>query len=268
MNEESPARIGVESPFRTLSTHLDLVRSLALKDFKVRYRNSGLGFLWSLFNPLAMMLILTVFYTFVFPSTISNYPVFALSGLLTWRYLAIGTSWSMDSISGNSSLVTKVFFPRWLLVLSNNLANTLGALLEFAALIPVMLVLGLKPSPYMVLLPFILFLEFILIFGISLILSSLSVYSRDFNQIWEISLQALFFLSPVFYSETIIPPRYALLYSLNPVERVLVAMRSVLYYGTLPSAADILGLALSGLVILLLGIVVFRRLEPRFGELV
>jgi len=241
---------------------------LVIKDFKLRYRNSVLGFFWSLLNPLAMMAILTVFETVVFPSSVANYPVFILCGNLAFRFFSIATSQSLDSIVGNPSLVTKVALPRMLLVLSSNLANGLGSVLEFVTLIPVMVLLGLNLTLFAILLPLVLLLEFILIFGISLILSSLSVFYRDFNQIWEIINQALFFLTPIWYSPDIIPPKFSLFFSLNPVERIVAATRSVLYYGRFPTEADFVGLLVAGLLFLGVGLLIFHHYQDRFGELV
>ena len=254
---------------RGYSRYGDLVRMLVVKEFKVRYRNSALGFLWSLLNPLAMMVILTIFYTFVFySSSIANYPVFVLPALLAWRFFAIGTSSSLDAIAGNSALVTKVYFPRILLVLSGSLANALGSTLEFVALLPLMVVLGLRLTAFSALLPIILVLEFILIFGLSLLLSSVSVFYRDFNQIWEIFLQAGFFLSPIFYSQDLIPSGLLTVYSINPVERIVVATRQVLYYGGPPTGLDFAAIALSAVVFLGLGLLAFRHFDGRFGDLV
>jgi len=117
-----------------LFQYSELVRNLTVKEFKLRYRNSVLGFFWSLLNPVAMMIILTLVFSALLKSQIWNFPVFVLTALLAWRFFSIGTSMSLWSIIGNSPLVTKVYFPRWLLVLSSNLANLLGSVLEFAAL--------------------------------------------------------------------------------------------------------------------------------------
>jgi ABC-type polysaccharide/polyol phosphate export permease len=100
---------------------------LAQKDFKVRYRNSILGFLWSLLNPLAYMVILTLVFSLLLRVNIPNFPAWILIGLMVWRFFSIGTSQSLFSIIGNPSLVSKVYIPRYMIVLSNNIANFLGA---------------------------------------------------------------------------------------------------------------------------------------------
>jgi homopolymeric O-antigen transport system permease protein len=266
--DQPPETNDRSSPLDTILRHKDLITNLTLRDFRLRYRNSALGFLWSLLNPLAMMVVLTAFYTFVFKSGVSNFPLFVLPPLLIWRFFAISTSMSLEAIAGNPSLVTKVLLPRWLLVLSGNLANLLGTSLEFLALFPLMIFLGAQLTWLVVLIPFVLLLEFLLVIGVSLILSSVNVYYRDFGQVWEIFLQAGFFLSPIFYSESVIPQAFQLVYSLNPIARLIESTRKVLYSGQLPTAFDILIVLGAGALLLFVGWFIFGRLEKKFGELV
>jgi len=244
----------------------ELVKNLTIKEFKLRYRNSVLGFIWSLLNPLAMMIILTLVFSTLLRAGIENFPVFLLPALLAWRFFSVSTSMSLYSIIGNSPLVTKIYFPRWLLVLSSNLANLIGSSLEFAVLFPLLIFLGMKITYLVLLLPVTLVLEFILIIGVSFILAPLNVYYRDFNEIWNITLQIGFFLCPIIYSISLIPERYISAYSLNPMTRVIESIRKALYYSTLPTLADFTIILVSGLILLLVGYLVFRKLEPRFAE--
>ena len=248
--------------------HRELIKNLAIKEFKLRYRNSVLGFFWSLLNPLAMMVILSLVFSVLARSGIDNFPVFLLPALLVWRFFSIGTTMSLGSILGNVPLVTKVYFPRWLLVLSSNLANAIGSTLEFVVLLPLLSLLGMNLNYLIIFLPVILIFEFILIMGVSFLLASLNVYYRDINQIWDIILQAGFFLTPIIYSATLIPPRYAFYYMLNPVSRVMEAIRKIIYYGTMPTPEDFLIPLLGGLLFCLIGLQVFRKLEPRFAEVI
>lgn len=249
-----------------LPRYTELVKTMTIKEFKLRYRNSVLGFLWSLLNPLAMMVILTLVFSTLLRGGIENFPVFILPALLVWRFFSIGTSMALWSVIGNASLVTNVYFPRWLLVLSSNLANLVGSTLEFLALLPLLFALGMKVSWLAAFLPAILIIEFVLIAGASLPLAALNVYYRDINQIWEIALQAGFFLCPIIYSASLIPSSYALLYSLNPMTRIIESVRKIFYYGALPAAYDLMVPLLSGLVLMMFGYAIFIKLEPRFAE--
>jgi lipopolysaccharide transport system permease protein len=250
----------------TIQHYLDVITVLAQKDFKIRYRNSVLGFLWSLLNPLAYMVILTVVFSFLLRVNIPNFPGYLLIGLLVWRFFSIATSQGLFSIIGNPSLVGKVYVPRWVIVLSNNLANFLGATLEFVALIPLLLLLGVNLTRYALFLPAILILEFLLVFAISLSLSSLNLKYRDFYQLWDIALQLGFFLSPIVYDTSLIPTPYRFIYSLNPVTSLIESARSIFLLQRLPSLFDSAVIISSIAIFLLIGVLIFRRLEARFAE--
>jgi lipopolysaccharide transport system permease protein len=249
-----------------LRYYIDVIAMLAQRDFKVRYRNSLLGFLWSLLNPLAYMAVLTLVFAFLLHFNIQNFAASVLTGLLIWRYFAIATTQSLGAISSNPSFVSKVRLSRYALVLSNNFANFLGASLELAVLFPVLLYLGVTLSYLVLFLPVILALEFVLIFGLSLALSSLSLRYRDLYQLWDIALQLGFFLSPIVYDASLIPNKYSFAYSLNPVTRLIESARDVLLRQVTPTRFDITVILVVAAVLLLFGFAIFRTLEPRFAE--
>jgi len=246
--------------------YLDVVIVLAQKDFKVRYRNSILGFLWSLLNPLAYMVILTLVFSLLLRVNIPNFAAWLLVGLLVWRFFSIGTGQGLFSIVGNPSLISKVYVPRYLIVLSNNVANLLGASLEFLALFPLLVLLGVNLSAYVLLLPAVLLMEFLLIFGLSLCLSSLDLKYRDFYQLWDIALQLGFFLSPIVYDPSLVPERFRFVYSLNPVTSLIQSTRSIFLLHQLPSTFDIGVIVSSVVILLLIGFLIFGRLEKNFAE--
>jgi ABC-type polysaccharide/polyol phosphate export permease len=239
---------------------------LAEKDFKVRYRNSVLGFLWSLLNPLAYMAILTLVFSFMLRMSIQNFAAWMLIALLVWRFFQVGTSQGLMSIVSNPSLVDKVYLPRYLIVLSNNLANFIGSSLEFLVLLPLLVWLGVGLTAYAFMLPLLLALEFLLVFAISLWLSALNMKYRDFYQLWDIALQLGFFLTPIVYSASLIPARFQLIYSLNPVTRLIEVERGIFLEQQLPTVFDMTVILASILFLLALGLLIFLRLEKRFAE--
>jgi len=246
--------------------YFDVVAVLASKDFKLRYRNSVLGFVWSLLNPLAYMAILTAVFSMLLRSSIPNYAPWVLIGLLIWRLFSVSTSQSLQSIIGNPSLVNKVYIPRYLIILSNNLANLIASCLEFIVLLPLLLVFGIRLTWYALYLPVIILMEFLLVFALSLSLASLNVKYRDFYQIWDIALQLGFFLSPIVYDPTLIPPHYQFMYSLNPVTQLIQLVRDALLYAQPPTQFDLAVILSAMALLLLLGVFVFQRLEPKFPE--
>jgi len=246
--------------------HREVIWILVKKDFKIRYRNSALGFLWSLLNPLSMMVILTLVFSLLLRVGIQNFPIFLLAALLPWRFFQIGTMQSTGSIAGNPSLVKKIYLPRYLLVLTSNLASFVSFLIEFVAFLPIMIALGMTVTIHILLLPAIMIIEFLVVLGISLALSALNIFYRDFYQIWEIALQLGFFLSPVFYDPSIIPERYQFYYSLNPMTKIIESTRKVLFHNVLPTVFDLAVPLLAAIILLTIGYGIFRRLEPRFAE--
>ncbi len=244
----------------------ELIRILTISDLKVKYQSSVLGFAWSLLNPLLMMLVLYFVFSKAFNADQENFALYLLIGIVTWRFLANGTSSSVLSLVERASLVTKIYIPRQVLVLSTVLSSFISSLLEFFVLFLLLIAFGVNLSSSMLLFPFVYILYFVIVYGISLILASLYVYYRDLNQIWEVLLQLGFFLSPVVYPITGVPDEYLDLYMLNPVTVVMQINRDTLLYSETASAGSLLFITIAAMIILVAGSAVFKRLERRFAE--
>jgi lipopolysaccharide transport system permease protein len=175
----------------------ELIRTLTVVDLKNRYQNTALGFFWSLLSPFLLAIVLYFIFSHLFGSE-ENFAVNLLVGIMAWRFFATGTFASLGAIVGKSNLVTKVYIPRQILVLSNALANLISSLLEFVALLPIIFVL-LGHLPVTVLLfPIVHLVYFWFLFGAGLLLSALFVYFRDLNQIWDVMITVLtYYLSLV-----------------------------------------------------------------------
>jgi len=244
----------------------ELIRILTVSDLKVKYQSSVLGFAWSLLNPLLMMLVLYMVFNNVFMNSQEHFALYLLIGIVSWRFLANGTSSSMGAIVGKPSLVTKIYIPRQVLVLSTVLSSFISSLLEFLVLMVLLLAFGVGISPNILFFPAVHMVYFVMVYGISLALSALYVYYRDLNQIWEVLLQLGFFVSPVCYSISLVPDEYIFYYMLNPVTLVMQIYRKVLLYAETPSSSSLVYILLSACVLLVVGAVIFKRLERRFAE--
>lgn len=254
--------------------HRELVRNLVTQELKVRYRNSALGFAWSLLNPLLMMLVFTVVFTVLLdvgPRDVP-YPLFVLSGLLPWLLFTTSVAGSNGSIVGNAGLVTRIAFPREVLPVSVILANTINFLLALGVLAPVLVVLGGNLSVAWVTLPVVLLLQIVTIAGISLMVSALNVYFRDIGVILDVILQMWLFLTPVFYdgSQLSRGGQTGLIIAidlLNPMARIVRMYRAILLQGAAPDMTDLA----YGLVVAVgtyyVGHIVFQRLSSSFGDI-
>ena len=244
----------------------ELIRIMTISELKVKYQSSILGFTWSLLNPLLMMLVLYFVFSNIFKATQNNFALYLLIGIVSWRFMANGTSSSITSVVGKPSLVTKVHIPRQVLVLSTVLASFISSILEFVVLVPLLFILGVGLSPNILLFPVVHLIFFMMVYGISLILAALYVYYRDLNQIWDVIIQMGFFLSPIVYPLSTVPPEYLRYYMLNPVTVMIQMYRDVLLYHNAPTLADLSFTLLTAATIILLGSLVFKRLERRFAE--
>jgi lipopolysaccharide transport system permease protein len=254
----------------------ELVKNLVIRDLKVRYKNSVLGVLWSLLNPLLMTVVFTVVFTLMVPSDIPNFPVFFMCGFLPWSFFSSSVAGATTSIVGNAHLVKKVYFPREILPLSVTLSNLVNFLLALIVLFGMILVFRTRLTPAVLMLPLIIFVQLIFTVGMGLLLSTANVFYRDTQHILEVVLQAWFFLTPIFYPITILPESQQILgftvdiqlwlRRLNPMASLVASYRDVLYRGE-PTGLDFfLRTAVQCFAVLAIGYLVFWRFSPVFGE--
>jgi len=243
----------------------ELIRNLTVADLKNRYQNTSLGFFWSLLSPL---LLAGVLY-FVFRNLWGrdeNFAINILVGVMAWQFFATGSSSSLRAIVGNSGLVTRVYIPRQILVLSNVLTSLINSLFAFIALLPIIFIL-LGHLPVTVLLfPLVHVLYFWFMYGLGLLLSALYVYFRDVDQIWQVLVRALFFGSPIMYPLSIVPPNLLPYYLLNPMTQLMLIYRDVMVAGDLPSLYGVGIVAGFAIAAYLVGSFTFKKLERRFAE--
>ena len=244
----------------------ELIKILTISDLRVKYQSSVLGFAWSMINPLLMMLVLYLVFNNVFRAGQEHFALYLLIGIVSWRFMANGTSSSMAAIVGKPSLVTKIYIPRQVLVLSTVLSAFISSMLEFLVLVPLLMLLGAGMSATILLFPVIHVMYFFIVYGMGLVLASLYVYFRDLTQIWEVLIQIGFFLTPIVYPLSTVPKGYLPYYMLNPITVLIQMHRDVLLYHQIPSAESFaFTLVVAGLI-MIIGTVVFRRLERRFAE--
>lgn len=259
--------MSVAEAVRDVVRYREFVRNLVARDLKVRYRNSVLGFVWSLLNPLLMMTVYTVVFSVLLRNDIPNFPLFVLVGLLPWNFAVTSVMGSVTSVVGNSHLIKKVYFPREVLPLSLVLSNLVNFLLALPVLFALMLVTGGSFTPYVALLPVIMLMQTIFLVGLGFMLSAVNVFFRDTEVIVEVLVLAWFFLSPVFYRmEQLSEQGSRILYWINPMASLISSYRLILYDNAPPDPLFMGRTLLTASVFLLVGYAIFHRLSPRFGE--
>lgn len=259
-----------------------LLRNLVSRDLKARYKNSVLGILWSILNPLFLMLVFTILFSVLANNQIRDYPIFVLTGLIPWNFFSGSLTSGTVSITGNSGLVKKVYFPRELLPTAALLSNLVNFMFAFLVLVVFLYIFGIGLTVHALWVPLILITQLIFTLGLALLLGSLTVFYRDVLMILEVVMLAWFFLTPVFYSlemfgstatvlgYTFYPAQ--LLRWLNPMASIIDGYRTVLW-GTYDSGGPVsmyppylLRTFVTSVIVFILGYAVFNRLNPLFGE--
>jgi lipopolysaccharide transport system permease protein len=238
-----------------------------VRDLKARYKNSVLGFLWSLANPLLMMLVYMVVFTKLFPVERDKAPLFLLSGQLAWQWCTTSVVGGVFSITGNPHLIKKVYFPRELLPLSVVLSNGVNFLLTLVPLVAIALASGRPPTWLYALLPIVMAIQLLFLTGLALFFGCLNVYFRDTEPIMDVLILAWFFLTPIFYSlEDFDSQNTRLLYIVNPMASIISTYRLVFYYQAPPDPLFVVRMAAQAAVVFAIGYWFFRRNAADFGE--
>lgn len=216
----------------------ELVFNLVKRDVKTRYKESVLGFFWSFMKPLLLMVILNLVFSNFVKLKLDNdsipYGLHLLCALLPWIFFAGGLSEATNSIVANSSLIKKVHTPNAVFPLSSILANLFHFCMALLVLFVFMIFYRVKPTLWILLLPVVILIQFIFIFGLSLILSSLNVFFRDVSSLLEVGLTAWFYLCPIIYPIYMVKEMkgtlWYILYMLNPMAVIIALYRRILLY--------------------------------------
>jgi len=247
-------------------SYRDLLKNLVSRDFKTRYKRSYLGILWSLLNPLLIIMVYTLAFDYIMKIRVKNFPMFFMCGYLPWSYLAASLSASLTSLSDSGYLIKAVYFPREILPLSTILSCLIHFLITFIFVFPFLILFGYFPTWVVFSLPLIILLQSLFIFGLSLFLSSIHVFFRDLRYILDVILMAWFWLTPIAYSASLIPEKLLFFYKLNPMTLFVTAYREVLLNGVLLEPKYWMAILLATAGSLVLGYLSFLRIRKRLAE--
>ena len=264
-----PPKKWVPVDFHELWEYRELLYSFVSRDVKIRYKQTALGFLWAIIQPLFMMIIFTVFFGGFakIPSDGIPYPLFSFSALIPWTLFSEGLTRSTLSMVSNAGIMTKVYFPRLIMPISGILSPLMDFFVAFIILILMMAYYGFVPTIAIVLLPLFILLALATSLAIGLWLSALNIKYRDFQYTLPFIIQLWLYASPIVYPSSMIPVQYRMLYGLNPMAGVIEGFRWALL-GTTPPEAMILVSVGVVVVLLIGGMFYFKRMEQYFADVV
>lgn len=255
----------MQTDMRDLAYYRDLIFVLTQKEIKVRYKNTVLGYFWSITNPLAFAFVFYIAFKIILRIQMEDYALFLIAGLFPWQWFANSINASPVVLLGNASLIKKVNFPRNIIPFAMVLQDMIHFVLSIPVIVLFMLIYHKTPSlSWIYGIPLLLFIQFLMTYGLCLIVSSANLFFRDIARFTDIFMTLLFYFTPIIYPESMIPNNYHWVY-FTPASALMISWRNLFLNGTLElsSLAISFGYSLLSLVV---GYLVFKRLSRRFAE--
>lgn len=252
--------------FKELYNYRQLLKSNVRKEIRGKYKGSFLGVLWSFVNPLLTTLVYAIVFPFILKNAQEHYTTFIVIAVLPWSFFTTCIAQGTNCILANGGIIKKVYFPREILPLSIAVSGLINFLISCAIICIFLIFSGIGFSWYLLLLPLIIIIEFILIIGIILITGAIDVYVRDLEYIINFFISMLFYATPVLYSMSMFPKKIQLLLHLNPMTTIIESYRDIFYYQQMPNLLGLFLVLIFSLILMFIGIKVFKKLEKGFAE--
>lgn len=252
---------------REIYEYRQMIVSLVQKDLRGRYKGSILGFLWTFINPLFQLIIYTLVFSTIMRMGVDKFYMFLFVALVPWIFFNACLQQGASCILDNKEMVKKIYFPRIVLPLSYVTSSFVNMLFSFVVIFVVLLItrFGINLTA-LCFLPVVMLIEYMLALGIALITSACTVYIRDLQHILSIISMGWMYLTPIVYPPTMVPEQYRAIFNINPMTPIVTAYRDILYYKQIPQMSTLLHAGIMGLVLVIVGVLVFNRLQKNFVE--
>jgi lipopolysaccharide transport system permease protein len=266
--EPSKKWLGIN--LKELWDYRELLWALTLREVQLRYRQTFLGVTWVIIQPLITTAIFTVIFGRLIGVQSENvsYSLFAYAGLLPWNVFSQSLQRAGVSLTRDIRLITRVFFPRIIIPMSNSASTLIDFFVSFAMLIILLFIFKLQVSINILTIPFLLFFDMILSVGVGIIFAALNVFYRDFTYVLPFVIQVWMYASPLAYSSEIIPEKWVWLYNLNPMVGIIDGFRWAIFGTTEFPLNSLICSVIISTLIFIIGLVIFRRLERSFADVI
>lgn len=243
----------------------DLLKLLVSRDLKLKYRRSFLGYVWSILNPLLIMVVMAIVFSHMFHRNIENFPVYLFCGQLLFNYMNQTTHKAISSITGNGSLLKKTYMPKYIFTLAKTTSGLVDLLFSLGALLIVMIVTGTRFTLYALLFPFVILQVYVFCVGLGLFLAQANVFFRDIQYIYNAVTTAWLYVSCIFYPLDMLPHWLQwIITHLNPMYFYIAQFRSIIHIGQFPDLWFIFAGIISALLSLVVGVLSFLKSKDRF----
>lgn len=251
---------------KELYQYREFLKTNVKKDIRGKYKGSFLGVLWSFINPLLTALVYAIVFPFILKGSQDNYVTFIVIAILPWNWFTTVISQGTFCILANAGIIKKVYFPREILPISTATSGLVNFLISTPIILMFLLFSGIGFSKYILFLPVIAIIQYLLTLAIIMITSAINVYIRDAEYIINFFVTMLFYATPVLYSDDLFPKQFRQFLYLNPMTTIINGYRDIFYYKQMPDCLALGIVFIISILLLLLGFKIFRKLEKGFAE--
>lgn len=242
-----------------------LMQQLVSKDIKLKYRRSFLGYVWSILNPLMIMVIMVIVFSSMFKSDIVNFPVYLIIGQTLFNFMSESTNLAISSITGNAALLKKTYVPKYVFTVSKVTSSFVNMLFSLGALVIVFVVCGVTPNIYYLFIPIILLQEYLFCLGLGMLLAQGSVFFRDIQYIYSALITAWMYLTPMFYPITLLPEVVRkVVMAINPMYFYIAEFRQIVLENRMPDPYLLVAGTVAAVLMLAIGTWAFLRTQDKF----
>lgn len=252
--------------FKEIYNYRELLKTNIKKEIRGKYKGSWLGVLWTFLNPLLMLAVYAFVFPYILRVNVDNYTIFMIVALIPWNFFTTAIQSGTGSVVANGNILKKVYFPREIIPISITTSQLVNFLITCIIMAVFIIFSGVGFSVHALLFPLLVLIQYILILGLTFILSALTVFVRDIDHFVSVILMLGFYATPIVYQGEMLPKKFQIFLKLNPMAQLVEAYRSILYYHRLPDMTMLVIWGLGSVALLVVGYLIFKKLEKSFVE--
>ena len=252
--------------FKELYNYRELLKTNIKKEIRGKYKGSWLGVLWTFLNPLLMLAVYAFVFPYILRVNVDNYTIFMIVALIPWNFFTTAIQSGTGSVVANGNILKKVYFPREIIPISITTSQSVNFLITCIIMAVFIIFSGVGFSVHALLFPLLVLIQYILILGLTFILSALTVFVRDIDHFVSVILMLGFYATPIVYQGEMLPKKFQIFLKLNPMAQLVEAYRSILYYHRMPDMTMLVIWGLGSVALLVVGYLIFKKLEKSFVE--
>lgn len=252
--------------FKDIKNYFEFLKSNVKKDIRGKYKGSFLGILWSFINPLLSVLVYAIVFPYIMRMKVENYLIYLITGIIPWTFFTSSINTGIISILSNADIIKKVYFPRILLPISSVTSALVNFIISCVIILIFCIFSGVGVSIYLLWLPVVAIIQYIMLLGFTFILSAIEMYMRDIEHIISFILAMAFYVTPILYKPEIFPENLSWIIKINPMAYLVDAYRSIFLYQENPNFYGLGIVSIFSIIIFIIGYNIFEKLQKGFAE--